>query len=247
MHIKKFLIYIIIVIILAAAGGAYYFVKKRNSQKTQNPVSTQTVTTTPGDQSTTTSPATNPTPAETPASTLTLVYPLSNFVARITQNDFGKYYPVGGTTNPDRAVCPNATYYVGYHTANDLETFPDELNIAVSIKSIADGTVREVSPVSGYGGLIVIEYNLGGSTYTAYFGHINLATATVKAGDHVKAGQYIVDLGPQCSGTNGDVRKHLHFGLHKGTAIDVRGYVPDQTTLSNWVDPKILLSSLGAQ
>jgi murein DD-endopeptidase MepM/ murein hydrolase activator NlpD len=128
-----------------------------------------------------------------------------------------------------------------------LETFPNELNIAVPVRSIAEGMVREVSPVSGYGGLIVIEYSLGGNTYTAYFGHINLATATVKAGDHVTAGEHIVDLGPQCSSTNGNVRKHLHFGLHKGSSIDVRGYVPDQSILSNWVDPKTLLASLGAQ
>lgn len=246
---KKYLVYIIAaIVILVLAGGVYYLVKKKANATTQNPVSTNTQSTDstpPVKLSDSAVPNTTPSPSQTFAPTL--VYPLDNFAARITANDFGQYYPPGGTTNPDRKVCSNATYYVGYHTANDLETFPNELNIAVPVKSIADGTVREVSPVSGYGGLIVIEYNLGGSTYTAYFGHINLATATVKAGDHVTAGEHIADLGSQCSNINGNVRKHLHFGLHKGTTIDVRGYVPDQTTLSNWVDPKVLLSSLGAQ
>lgn len=244
---KKYLIYIIAaLIIVALAGGMYYFVNKRNSQNTQNSAPTQTTATAPSDQSTTTSPVvTNTVPTQNPAPTL--VYPLDNFAARITANDFGTYYPAGGTTNPDRAACPSSTYYVGYHTANDLEIFSNETSISVPIKSIADGTVREVKAVSGYGGLIVIEYSLGGNIYTAYFGHINLATATVKAGDHVTAGEHIVDLGPACSSINGDVRKHLHFGLHKGSSIDVRGYVPDQSTLSNWVDPKVLLSDLGAQ
>lgn len=200
---------------------------------------------------TTTNPAPSGSSSQNPISQTesvpTLVYPLDNFAARIMANDFGVYYPPGGTTNPDKKVCPNATYYVGYHTADDLEIFPNELNLPVIAKSIADGTVRETSSVTGYGGLIVIEYNLGGSIYTAYYGHVNLSTTAVKVGDRVVAGENLAELGAQCSNTNGNVRKHLHFGLHKESGIDVRGYVPTKSDLSNWVDPKVLLASLGAQ
>lgn len=241
---KKYWIYaVVIVLIIAVAGGAYYVIKKN---KSQNTASTNNQSSTAPDQSSsTTQPVASTPPAQTPAPTL--VYPLPDFASRITKNTFGQYFPAGGTTNPDREVCPNATYYTGYHTADDLETFSSELSVAVPVVSIAAGTAKEVRAVSGYGGLIVIEYNLGGNIYTAYFGHINLGAATVKVGDRVTAGEHIVDLGPECSSTNGNVRKHLHFGLHKGVTIDVRGYAPSQSALSDWVDPKALLTSLGAQ
>lgn len=234
---KKYLIYIIaIVLILGALGTLYYFYQNRPSM---SPPSTFT------HPSQDNSPATSSTPQS--ASAATLVYPISDFSARITTNGYGTYYPAGGTTNPDRQICPNATYYVGYHTADDLEVFPSELNSAIWAKSIAEGTVREARPVSGYGGLLVIEYELSGSIYTAYFGHINLSTATVKAGDHVTVGENLAELGPACSSANGDVRKHLHFGIRKGSAIDVRGYVPTQAELANWANPKVLLTDLGAK
>lgn len=243
---KKYIIFIVaIILIVALAYGGYYYIKRRNNRNQNTPLTSSQSSTAPDQSSSTTQPAMSTPPAETPAPTL--VYPLPNFASRITKNTFGQYFPAGGTTNPDREVCPNATYYTGYHTADDLETFSNETGVAVPVKSIAVGTVKEVRAVSGYGGLIVIEYNLGGNIYTAYFGHINLEAATVKAGDHVAAGEHIVDLGPQCSSANGNVRKHLHFGLHKGSAIDVRGYVPSQSVLSSWADPKVLLTNLGAQ
>lgn len=241
---KRYLVYILIAIfIVVIAGGVVYYCQKYKKTASQS-TETDTGSSSPQDNSIETSPNTAP-PTAVPEPTL--VYPLSDFAARITANDFGAYYPLSGTSNPDRKVCPNATYYSGYHTAVDLEVFSNELDTPVIVKSIATGTVREASPVAGYGGLIVIEYKLGGETYTAYYGHINLNTATVKLGDRVIAGENLAELGPQCSSANGDVRKHLHFGLRKGGSVDVRGYVPTQSALSNWVDPKILLLSLKAQ
>lgn len=240
---KKYIIYSIVAfLIVALTGGGFYLYQKRNQKSAPDNVSTDPETIPDNQEQENTQPDTQPVEVAPK-----YVYPIDNFAARITKNDFGQYFPVGGTTNPDRAVCPSATYYSGYHTANDLEAFPSELNLAVPVKSIAAGTVRRVGPVSGYGGLIVIEYDIGGSIYTAYFGHVNLSTATVKTGDVVTPSEHIVDLAPQCSSTNGNVRKHLHFGLHEGSAIDVSGYVSGSGTLSNWVDPKALLSSLGAK
>jgi murein DD-endopeptidase MepM/ murein hydrolase activator NlpD len=189
--------------------------------QSQNPITT-------GDTSTTIAPAP------------TLVYPIDRFSERITVNDFGTYYPSGGSSNPDTKVCPGATYYVGYHTAVDLETFPEEQNTAVPAYAIADGVVRQIGPVSGYGGLIVIESTIKNAIYTIYYGHVDLSTGSLKVGDKVIVGQKIVELGQACLTSNGNVRKHLHFGIHKGTAIDDRGYVSNQTALSNWIDPKIL-------
>ena len=187
-------------------------------------------------QNTVTTPSTNSTVQPAP----TQVYPMDRFLERIIVNDFGAYYPNGGTTNPDIKVCPSASYYVGYHTANDLEVFPNEINAAVLAYAIADGVVRQIGPVSGYGGLIVIESTIKNVTYTIYYGHVNLSTSTLKVGDKVTVGQKIVELGNQCSPENGNVRKHLHFAIHKGTAIDERGYTPSETILNDWIDPKTL-------
>ena len=137
--------------------------------------------------------------------------------------------------------------FTGYHIGDDLEILPRELNIDVPVYSIADGVVREAQHVNGYGGLIVIEYNLSGQVVTAYYGHINLASTQVKAGDHVKAGQKIANLGAACSSQADGERKQLHFAIHQGTGIDVRGYVAAQSELRAWLNPSDILQQLKSQ
>ena len=239
---KRYFWIFISVLIIAALVGGFFLWRYYKNRKT---ASSQTSSATTSTAQSTPSTSSNPAPSST-TSAPTLVYPISSFATRATTNLFGTFYLAGGSANPDRLVCPNATYYSGYHTAVDLETTSAEASQNMPVLAIAAGTVRQVSAVSGYGGLIVIQYNLGGSNYTAYYGHINLSTAKVKAGQNVTVGETLANLGPSCSLTNGDVRKHLHFGLHKGTAIDVRGYAPDKTALASWVDPVQLLNSLGA-
>lgn len=149
-------------------------------------------------------------------------------------------------TTADRQALPCGASFIGYHDADDLEVTKAELNQPVKVHAIAAGIVREVAAVSGYGGLIVIQHTLGGRIVTANYGHINLATATVKQGDIVTPDEVIADLGDQCAPSSGGERKHLHFALHKGDAIDVRGYVVTRSALSAWIDPKQELESLGA-
>jgi len=43
--------------------------------------------------------------------------------------------------------------------------------------------------------------------------------------------------------TDGE-RKHLHFAIHKGTKIDVRGYVQTKGELQDWLNPLPLLDNL---
>lgn len=225
---KKYIIFIIAFAVIIAALIDSYFLFYQNKQPNSNPNS----------QNLTTTPASVPSP--------TLVYPITQFSDRITANDFGQYWPTGGSTNPDIMVCAKATYYVGFHTANDLETFASEQNTPVPVYAIAAGTVQEAGPVSGYGGLTVLKSTINGQVYTVYYGHIDLSTKKVSAGDSVSAGQKIAELGPACSSANGDVRKHLHFGMHLGDSIDVHGYVQNKSDLSAWINPKKLLSSLQA-
>jgi murein DD-endopeptidase MepM/ murein hydrolase activator NlpD len=176
----------------------------------------------------------------------TITYPLNNFDNRISLNPFGNYLDGKQSARNVRtdAICPTGKGYVGYHTGTDLEITSDELNTTVPVQSITDGIVRQIGFVNGYGGLIVIEHKISGKTYTAYYGHIDLNSSTLKKGDPVKMGQKIVNLAPECSSGNGYTRKHLHFGLRPGTSIDVKGYVTNKSSLSNWVDPKELLDEL---
>jgi len=239
---KKYLWAIITVLIIAAfVGGFFVWRDYRNKKAADQQAaadaafiqSNPSVPATPSLES-----VTKPAP--------TLVYPMTNFSSRTTTNLFGAYFAPGGATNPDMAVCPNATYYTGYHTAVDLETAATEVNQNVPVFAIATGTVKQVSEVSGYGGLIVVGYNLGGADYTAYYGHLDLSTAKVKNGEAVTVGETLASLGAACSSSNGVVRKHLHFGLHNGAALVVSGYVASKSELSSWTDPVVLLSSLGA-
>jgi murein DD-endopeptidase MepM/ murein hydrolase activator NlpD len=241
---KKFILFSGIVLIMLAGimiGAGYYFKSVRKQVNPSAP-NTNVPSSNNSPAPTSTNPAAENNTAA-PAAIATVTYPIDNFDNRVSSNPFGNYLSGKSSANPD-AICPTSTKYVGYHTGTDLETTSSELNVDVPVKSIADGTVRQIGPVTGYGGLIVIEYTINRKTYTAYFGHIDLRSSNLKAGDHVKLGEQIADLGSECSSSNGFTRKHLHFGMRPGTSIDVRGYVPDTTTLKNWVNGKDLLDSL---
>jgi murein DD-endopeptidase MepM/ murein hydrolase activator NlpD len=169
-------------------------------------------------------------------------YPITDYNQRIQIHSYGTLVKPG---DEKALICGRA--FSGYHAGDDLEIKPGEASIDVSIKAIAAGTVREVSWVSGYGGLVVIEHSLNGQAVTAYYGHMNTNSVYLKTGDTVAAGQAIGNLGQGCSQQTDYERKHLHFDIHKGTTLDVRGYVPSLSILSQWLDPKAELASIGAK
>lgn len=187
-------------------------------------------------------PPTVSSPTPSPTVSAKYSYPISNFDQRITAKSFGQYI-----TAADSRKFPCGAPFVGYHTGDDLETIPDEANTAVPVYSIADGRIISVGQVAGYGGLIVASYTLGTEPVTAYYGHINLTKAMVKANESVRVGQQLAVLGQGCSTQTDGERKHLHFALHKGTAIDYRGYVSSKEELSAWLDPAAELRSLVVQ
>jgi len=168
-------------------------------------------------------------------------YPISSYDSRLTFRYYGLY------VTPEQQAEPCGAAFTGYHDGDDLETTAAEQGIAVPVYAIADGVVKELNYVQGYGGLLVLGTMMNSQNYTIYYGHIDLASATVANGEAVTAGEKLADLGAACSTQTDGERKHLHFAIHKGTTIDVRGYVPDVTTLANWVDPKVFLANLGAQ
>ncbi len=169
-------------------------------------------------------------------------FPISFYTSRRLLRTFGTY-----VTSQDVQTVPCGAPFTGYHTGDDLEVTSDEISRPVSVYSIAAGRVLKVGSVSGYGGLLIIAYNLNNQPVTAYFGHINLATVAVTVGETVKPGEKLAELGAACSAQTGGERKHLHFALHKGPKIDERGYVSNRMELSNWLNPLEALKNLGAK
>jgi murein DD-endopeptidase MepM/ murein hydrolase activator NlpD len=75
------------------------------------------------------------------------------------------------------------------------------------IVAAGDGVVLEAGPISGFGHWVVIEHSNGD---VSIYGH--MYTVAVAAGDHVKAGQHLADIGSDGQSTG----PHLHFGVRLG-------------------------------
>lgn len=156
--------------------------------------------------------------------------PIAGAKNRITKKPFGIYItPQNSPVQPEK--------FSGYHTGTDFETIPEEANQDIPIYAICTGKVRNKEIVSGYGGVIVQECTVDGQTVTVLYGHLNIRQAQVLSiGAEVKAGERISSLAPASSDMSGGERKHLHLGIHKGSTVDFRGYVNNQSELSQWLD-----------
>lgn len=246
---KKIYIIIIGISIVVVATVALFYYKAKLSRVVLD--RTDQPTTTTSDPTPNTDDTVVPTEPSAPnndqavtadrlLNTLTrLDYPLPDFASRSTINLFGNYYPSGTPRNkyPD-SVCSNNTLFTGYHAADDLEITSTEQNIDVPVYAISDGIVQFAGSISGYGGLIILSFTYQSQSYTALYGHVDIRTLKFSKGQSVKRGDSLANLAPACSSYSGNNRKHLHFGIHKGTAIVVSGYVSTKDALNNWLNPK---------
>ncbi len=160
-------------------------------------------------------------PAQAIASAVTL--PVLEYGQRVTRKAFGEYIQ-------DR--------FSGYHVGDDIE-FNDEVSInkEIPVVAIADGTVTKVSQTSGYGGLITIAHEIDGAIVHALYGHLDLKSVTVNVGDLVTAGSHIANLGDHESAETDGERKHLHFALYEGGSSRLNGYVPNASSVNEWINP----------
>ncbi|MFZ5982327.1 MAG: M23 family metallopeptidase [Patescibacteria group bacterium] len=160
--------------------------------------------------------------------------PVERAGERISKKPFGIYI-----TRENSPVSPER--FSGYHTGTDFEIFPEEMNQEVSVKAICAGKLRVKEYADGYGGVAVEECELDGVSMTVVYGHLNLSSIILKLGDDVLAGEKLGILGEDKSFETDGERKHLHLGIHKGSAINIRGYVSSKSQLSNWIDPCLLV------
>jgi murein DD-endopeptidase MepM/ murein hydrolase activator NlpD len=160
--------------------------------------------------------------------------PINNALGRITKKPFGIFItPKTSPVQPER--------FSGYHTGVDLETNSSEQDIDVSVKALCDGKLLAARFASGYGGVVVQSCTLDGQEVTVIYGHLNLASVKSKIGEEILAGDFLANLGKGYSSQTDGERKHLHLAIHKGTVINILGYVQNKNQLVDWIDPKIFL------
>lgn len=147
----------------------------------------------------------------------------------MTKKPFGIYItPKTSPVQPER--------FQGYHTGTDFEIFPDELNSDVPVRAICDGSIALKKYASGYGGVLVENCTFDNQPITVIYGHLKLASISKNTGDKLSAGETVGILGKAYSTETDGERKHLHLGIHKGSAVNILGYVSSQSQLSGWID-----------
>ncbi|MFZ2804162.1 MAG: peptidoglycan DD-metalloendopeptidase family protein [Patescibacteria group bacterium] len=155
--------------------------------------------------------------------------PLPDALSRVTKKTFGLYVsPTDSPVSPER--------FTGYHTGVDFETTPAEQNIDVHVSAVCDGPLLLKEWASGYGGAAVQKCTLDKQVVTIIYGHLLETSITPKVGDQMKAGEQFAVLGKGYSQETDGERKHLHLGIHKGSSINILGYVQNKSNLSGWLD-----------
>ena len=168
--------------------------------------------------------------AITKAAAAPLADPITGGMSRVTKKPFGLFVSPGHSP-----IAPEK--FIGYHTGTDFETSPDEQTADVPIFAACDGKLLLKKYASGYGGVAVESCVLNNQDVTLIYGHLRLDSIVPKTGDALTAGEKISVLGTGYSSETDGERKHLHFGIHKGTEVSILGYVQNQSDLSGWLNP----------
>ncbi len=152
-------------------------------------------------------------------------YPIEAYTTARTQKTFGQYI------EPD-----SGDRFSGYHTGDDVEV--SDRSVEVPVYVLADAMVIQKQVVSGYGGVVILEFTADAVTYHALYGHLDLASVTAEVGDQLKQGDQLGVLGEDQSTETDGERKHLHFGLYPYTGTELyAGYVQNNADLVHWINP----------
>ena len=156
--------------------------------------------------------------------------PLPHANERVTKKPFGL------EVSPDRSPLESERFN-GFHTGSDCEIFLGEESADIAVSALCGGVLRSKQRAEGYGGVVVQECLLDDQAITVVYGHLALQSVTAAAGSYLAPGAKIGLLGAGGSEETDDERKHLHIGIHRGTTIDIAGYVQRAEQLSAWMDP----------
>ena len=153
-----------------------------------------------------------------------LLAPLSP--SRVTKKPFGLFVdPAHSPVSPEK--------FTGFHTGMDFETLGNETN--VRIRSACSGKVIYKQHVGGYGGVLIQSCTYSGKPVTVLYGHLRLSSVKQRIGDSLDIGQPFALLGKGFSAETDGERQHLHLGIHRGEAIELKGYVNSEDQLDDWV------------
>ncbi len=159
------------------------------------------------------------------------VAPMDGALTRITKKPFGIYItPKNSPVQPER--------FTGYHAGVDFETTAEEQEQDVQVYAICTGPLLLARVATGYGGVAV--QGCSAQNVTVVYGHVKLASIP-NVGTMLKAGDTVGLLGKAYSSETSGERKHLHLGIHRGSAVNLRGYVRTKEELSAWMDIKEFL------
>ena len=169
-----------------------------------------------------------------PAPVASLSLPLADALTRVTKKTFGLYVSPGHSpVSPEK--------FTGYHTGVDFETLPSEQNTDMSISVICSGPLLVKKYATGYGGVVVQRCSINDQAVTVVYGHLRLASISARLNTTLPAGTKLGVLGTGYSTETDGERKHLHLGIHKGSAINILGYVQTKAALVDWIDPLSVL------
>jgi murein DD-endopeptidase MepM/ murein hydrolase activator NlpD len=135
-------------------------------------------------------------------------------------------------------------YFVGtpseaYHTGADLNWGSPTADKGLPAYSCANGVVKFAGELSVWGNVIIIRhdplYEPTGKVLYSRYGHVQ--NMNVKAGDRVKRGQQIAEIGDAF----GRFVPHLHFDLSPTTVLETRPSdwpgTNQASLLKNYIDP----------
>jgi len=89
--------------------------------------------------------------------------------------------------------------------------------------------------------VLVMSGIVSGQQATVVYGHLRISSVSAAMGDSVHAGDMIGLLGKGYSDETDGERKHLHLSIHKGRAVNIRGYMNSKESLADWIDPMLIL------
>jgi dienelactone hydrolase len=149
--------------------------------------------------------------------------------ARVTLKPFGiRIDPATSPVQPEK--------FSGYHTGADFELKEGEDPHAFRIPAICEGPVVSARTATGYGGVMVQRCTIDGQEVTVLYGHLD-ASSLPALNTVLRRTDPVGRLGKGFSSETDDERPHLHLSVHKGTAVELRGYVQKEADLSGWIDP----------